>query len=352
MRIATNGGYYWKDKTRDRRTPQFEIAGRKLLMSGSVRQTNRIITVLILAAFSIHGHALSAQSIPPDAPEPQLIAPENSPKQIDELVRAKKWKGLATVTADLHRSDSNNSLVLYWLGTAHLQLHEPVPAVQAFRSAEKLNLNTALLHEGLGLAYYDLNQFELFEEQMKRAAVCDPRDSKPDYYLGFYRWTIRSDAEEALSHFENAIRLAPDDWKSIYQAGNSLEQLGRLSEARHRYEEAIALLDKNGALFGWPYQGLARLLVDENPSAALKLAEKAVNLEPKESSNHLVLAMVYEHLGNLQNAIREGQVAVDTNPHDSKTLYALYKLYRQAGDPRAKKQLEIFEQTKSLYDSN
>jgi tetratricopeptide (TPR) repeat protein len=297
-------------------------------------------------------HVALGQTMPSSSTELQVISPAKEYPEIADLVRANRWKDVIALTSDLHRTDPANPTVLYWAGTSHLQLHEPVGAVQAFRSAERLGLDSALLHEGLALAYYDLNQFGLFEEQMKKATVSDPNDSKPYYYLGFYRWTIRSDPSGALDLFEKAIHLAPDDWKSVYQSGNCFEQLGKLDEARNRYEKAISLLQKSGARFGWPYQGMARLLLDDNPQKALELAKKAVQLEPDEPSNHLALADVYERLGNLQDAIREAQTAAITNPNDSKIHYALFKLYRQAGDPRAKSELDVFEQTKTLYDSD
>jgi tetratricopeptide (TPR) repeat protein len=190
----------------------------------------------------------------------------------------------------------------------------------------------------------------LFEEQMTRAATSDPRDSKPNYYMGLYRWSIRSDAAGALDFFEKAIQLAPNDWKSIYQSGNCLEQLGKVDEARGRYEKSIALLDQASSPYGWPYQGLARLTADADPQRALQLAKKAVELEPNEPSNHLQLALIYERIEKLPDAIQEAEIAADKNPNDSKTHYALYRFYREAGDPRAKTTLEKFEQTKRLYD--
>jgi tetratricopeptide (TPR) repeat protein len=279
-------------------------------------------------------------------------APSAAYPQIDPLVRGKRWKDLVALTAALRAKDPNNANLLYWSGIAHLQLHEPVAAVQALRSAEKAGLNSALSHEGLGLAYYDLNQFTLFEEQMKKAAGLDPRDARPDYYLGLYRWTIRSDVTGALAFFEKAIALQPEDWKSLYQAGNCEEQLGKPAAARARYTQAIRLLDHNGARFGWPYQGMARLLLEEDTQAALGFAQKAVNLEPEEASNHFVLASVYQQLENLREATREFEIAVGQNPNDSKTRYALYKLYRQANDPRAAKELETFARIKALYDKD
>jgi tetratricopeptide (TPR) repeat protein len=294
---------------------------------------------------------LPAQSLPVDLSTLHPAGTTANPySEISELVRSAKWKEVAAVATGILSKKPDDPTAFYWLGVSRLKLREPVGAVQAFRGAEKLGLNTALSREGLGLAYYDLNQFFLFEEQMKKAAALDPHDATPYFYLGLYRWTIRSDATGALEFFNKALQLRPDDWKSLYQAGNCLEQMGQLEGARAHYSKAIDLVKKNGDLFGWPYQGMARLLADDKPEAALDFAKKAVSLEPDEYSNHLILAKVYESLGKLPDAIREAEVATVENPTDSRSRYALYKLYRQAEDPRAAQTLKAFQEIKTLYD--
>jgi tetratricopeptide (TPR) repeat protein len=308
--------------------------------------------------FSTIGFALlcaatltAVQSSPGSSPVPDspgtVVHPHLS---ITELAHSERWKEVAAMAEETHRKEPDDPAALYWLGISRLKLHQPVGSVQAFRSAEKLGLNTALSHEGLALAYYDLNQFVLFEEQMKKAAVLDPRDSTPYFYLGLYRWTIREDAAGALEFYNKALQLHPDDWKSLYQAGNCLEQMGKLDEARDHYTRAITQLEKEGDPYGWPYQGMARLLLDDKPEAALDFARKAVNLQPNEYSNHVILAKVYERLGDLPDAIREAESATTKNPNDSTSRYFLYKLYRQAGDPRAAEALKQFQQVKTLYD--
>jgi tetratricopeptide (TPR) repeat protein len=302
-------------------------------------------SVLLCAA------ALPAQSSHQSAPLPDSPGANLSPSgDISELARSGRWKEVAALAENNHQQNPSDTTALYWLGISNLKLHQPVASIQAFRVAEKLGLNSALSHEGLGLAYYDLNQFSLFEEQMKKAATLDPRDATPYFYLGLYRWTIRSDAAGALGLFNQALERRPDDWKSLYQAGNCLEQIGKLAEARDHYTKAIALVQKNGDPFGWPYQGMARLLLDDKPEAALDFAKKAVALQPDEYSNHLTLAKVYERLGNLPEAIKEAESATAQNPNDSTSRYALYKLYRQAEDPRAAQTLKAFQEIKTLYD--
>jgi tetratricopeptide (TPR) repeat protein len=310
---------------------------------------NKILSLAGFAWLSVA--ALIAQSSHESAPLPDLPAAITSQgADISELARDKRWAEVAALAeANRHRYPSDLN-ALYWLGISRLKLNEPVGSVQAFRAAEKLGLNTALSHEGLGLAYYDLNQFVLFEAQMRKASSLDARDPTPYFYLGLYRWSIRGDAAGALEFFDQALQRHPDDWKALYQAGNCLEQMGRLVESRDRYRHAIALVEKNGDPFGWPYQGMARLLLDDKPEAALEFAKKAVALQPGEASNHLTLARVYERLENVPDAIREAELATAQNPNDSPSRYALYKLYRQAGDPRAAAALKSFQEVKTLYD--
>jgi tetratricopeptide (TPR) repeat protein len=294
---------------------------------------------------------LPAQTLPKSSPFPDSPGRVANPNvSISDLARSGRWKEVAALADRNRRQNPSDPTALYWLGISRLKLHEPVASVQAFRAGEKLGLNSALSHEGLGLAYYDLNQFFLFEAQMKKATALDPQDSTPYFYLGLYRWSIRSDAAGALEFFDKALQLHPDDWKSLYQAGNCLEQVGKLPEARDRYTKAIALVEKNKDPFGWPYQGMARLLLDEKPEAALDFATKAVTLQPDEYSNHVILAKVYERLGKLPDAIREAEIASTRNPNDSTARYALYKLYREAGDPRAAQTLKAFQEVKTLYD--
>ena len=133
------------------------------------------------------------------------------------------------------------------------------------------------------------------------------------------------------------MQLRPDDPQSLYQKGDCLELLARAREARDDYTRAIALLEKQHEPFGWPYQGMARLLLEENPQQALGFARKAVEVEPHEYSHHLILAKVYERLGNLPEAIGEAQAASHEDPDSSAARYALVKLYQKAGDLQASK---------------
>jgi tetratricopeptide (TPR) repeat protein len=272
---------------------------------------------------------------------------------MEDLVQQGRWQEAAALAQATSQANPQDSTAFYWLGTARLQLHDPQGATKAFRSAQKLGMDTAVLHEGLGLAYYNINQFVLFEQQMETAAQEDPKDFRPKYYLGLYHLTIRSDVAAALPLFDEAIQLKPDDWKSLYQKGNCLEKLGKSLEAQPYYARSIASVASNHQPFGWPYQGMARLLLATDPQTALGFAQKAVEAEPHEYSNHLVLAKIYKRLNDPTEAIREARLAVRDNTTDAPSRYLLFRLYREAGDPQAADaELKVFETLNAVYGEN
>ena len=239
---------------------------------------------------------------------------------------------------------------MYWSGVARLQLRDFVGATRALRSAQKGGIQTAALHIELGHAYYGLHQYFLFEEQMRAASEADPKDSEPKYFLGLYHLTVLSDVGGALALFREAADLKPYDWKSVYQLGHCLELSGKPTEARQLYMQDIQLLEKNHEPFGWPYQGMARLLLDGDAQEALRYAKQAVEIEPGEYSNHETLAKAYERVANLQDAAAEGRAAAVESPNNASLRYFLFRLYRRIGDgASADRELATFKRLNAVY---
>ena len=304
-----------------------------------MRITIALSFFLILMA---HGAGQSISELP------LVVNPET--KTIGHLAQEKRWSEAVAAARTLTISHPDDAEAFYWLGTAQLQLHDAANAIRALRSSQKLGLDTSLLHESLGLAYYDLNQFVLFEQQMHHAAEKDPRDFRPDYYLGLYQLTIKSDATGALAHFDRATELQPNDWKSLYEEGNCLEKLAKPVEALTYFKRAITAVETNHQPFGWPFQGTARLLLESDPQQALQFASRAVEAEPNEYSNHVILAKVYQRLGRLSEAIREAQAATTLSPNDASARYLLFMLLRDEGQHGpAEAELKVFRKINAVY---
>lgn len=269
---------------------------------------------------------------------------------IANFVAGKRWNELLAYTQKLIAGDPRDIRALYWRGIANFQLRKPIPAVQSLRAAELLGLDNVSIHEALGLAYYDLNQFVLFEEQMKVASRADANDSAPAYYLGLYRLAIQSDVKEALTYFSEAVRLNPSDWKSHYQLGYCLELSGDADGARQAYLHSIQLVEEKRQPFGWPYQGIARLDTNTSPADALRYAKKAVELEPDEPSHHFTLAKIYEQAGNLPAGIEQASIAAAQEPSQAAVRYLLFRMYKRSGNAdAADTELKRFQTINAVY---
>ena len=227
---------------------------------------------------------------------------------------------------------------------------DKLAATQHFHAAEELGLKTPYLHKALGLAYYDANQFVLFEQQMERAIATDAGDPQPHFHLGRYLESVKSDFAGALEHFERVISLDPEHTRGQYFAGFCLEMLDRRNEAAERYQAAVQLSKRNDQRFSWPYQGLARLAIQSDPDQARLWAEKAVELEPEVFENHFVVARVRQQTGEFRQAVAAANEAVRVNPNHAASHYLLFTANRKLGHlATAQRHLSMFQKLKKLY---
>ncbi len=309
------------------------------------------IFVCITLVSSLVGQVSSGPAVPQRPPRIEDAIPTQDPaKAIREQARKRQWNDVARLAQDLANKNPEDPTGWYWLGVARMEGKDSIGAVQAFRSAEKRGLDTPDLHEGLALSYYDLNQFFLFEAEMRKASSENPLDTRPYFYLGRYRELIKSDFAGALAFFKQAAQIKPDDAQIVYHQGYCLAQLGRREEARERYLKAISLGEEQGSHFGWPYQGMANLCMVDNLEEALRWAQKAVEVDRNEYTNQVILAKLLHKLGKKQDALRAARAAVTLNPASSTARYVLFQIYREAGDQKAaQSELEVFQKLKALY---
>jgi tetratricopeptide (TPR) repeat protein len=221
---------------------------------------------------------------------------------------------------------------------------------QAFRSAEKLGLDTAWLHEALGLAYYDANQFVLFLQQMERALKANPGHHAAHFHLGRYFESVRNDFEAAIGEFDRALATAPRHAKALYFKGYCLEMLRKLAEARRCFEAAADAVEAGTEHFSLPFRGMARLLNEDAPEKALPWALRAVELERGDADNHLVLGQVYQRLGKVESAMKALRESTRLAPDNDSARFMLYQAYRELGDEEAARaELAIFKELRKAY---
>jgi len=102
--------------------------------------------------------------------------------------------------------------------------------------AVSLNPNEPVAHFVLGRMHITVGEFEMALGDMQTAISVNPNSAWGHFGIGLAYLLGARQAEQALPHFDTALRLSPRDpmrWRPLMVKGNALRSLGR-------YDEAIA----------------------------------------------------------------------------------------------------------------
>jgi len=132
-------------------------------------------------------------------------------------------------------------------GVAHAELEEYDAAIGAYREALDIDDESdhaATAETNLAYALWEFGRTEEALEHAERAVEIDPRFAQAWYNRGFFL-NERGLAEDALTAFDNAIRLGYRSADLLEEKAIALEQLGEDERAEEVAEEAEQLRSEN-----------------------------------------------------------------------------------------------------------
>ena len=132
-------------------------------------------------------------------------------------------------------------------GVAHAELEEYDAAIGAYREALDIDdesEHAATTETNLAYALWEFGRTEEALEHAERAVEIDPRFAQAWYNRGFFL-NERGLAEDALTAFDNAIRLGYRSADLLEEKAIALEQLGEDERAEEVAEEAEQLRSEN-----------------------------------------------------------------------------------------------------------
>ena len=101
------------------------------------------------------------------------------------------------------------------------------------------------------------------------------------------------------------------DWKSWFEIGVELQQLGMQEEGMNCLQEALMICPDYHPI--WMQMGIGMLELG-NANEALKCLSKALSISPKCSLTWNALGVTFMRLNNLEDAIYCFQTILDSNP--------------------------------------
>ena len=168
-----------------------------------------------------------------------------------------------------------------------------------------------------------------------------PNDSDGWYNLGRTKYNENRFAE-AISAFQQCLKLDPRNVKANDNLGLSFAGLGRNEEAAAAYQQAITWQEQSVAKNSRPYIDLGSLLIDENrPKEAVTLLLQAIEIDPRDSKTHELLGKAYSRLEEFPKAQVELEKAIELSPQTPNLHCMLAPVYRKQS---------LAEKAKGEYD--
>jgi Flp pilus assembly protein TadD len=168
-----------------------------------------------------------------------------------------------------------------------------------------------------------------------------PNDWEGWYHLGRTKYNENRFAE-AISAFQQCLKLNPQNVQAEDNLGLALAGLGRNDDAAAAYHQAIAWQARSLAKNPGPYIDLGSLLMDENrANESIPFLLQAVEIAPDEWRAHELLATAYTRAQEFPRAQTELEKAIELAPRTANLHCMLAPIYRKQG---------LAEKAKAEYD--
>jgi tetratricopeptide (TPR) repeat protein len=134
--------------------------------------------------------------------------------------------------------------------------------------------------------------------------------------------------EEAIAHYEQALRIEPDFAEAHYNLGDALARLGKVPDAIGHFEQALRLkLD-----YAEAYNSLGNLLATEGRTAeAIEQFQKALAVKPDYAKARYNLADILTAHGRWDEAMEQYQQELKQMPDSTYVHYQLGLLLQGQG---------------------
>jgi protein O-mannosyl-transferase len=164
---------------------------------------------------------------------------------------------------------------------------------------------------GLGAASWERScVYETPQTLWRDAVAKNPRAWASQNNLGITLWQAGR-TQEAIDHYQQALRLKSDYPEAHVNFGNALFSLGKLQEASQQYEQALQAYPR----FFEAHHNLGLVLAENGKlDAAIEQYREALRLNPNNVEAHNNLGLVFARKAQLDQAIVEFSEAVRLQP--------------------------------------
>ncbi len=255
---------------------------------------------------------------------------------LQTLIKSRRWDQAERVATRLLAGSPDNPRALFLAGMVQFSQARYGRAIPLLKQAQDLRSEIPGLAKTLAICYFSARQHRLFESQMEHAFLQTPTDPELSFFWGLHQISVNDNPQAAVKAFDNALRLRPSYVQALYHRGRAFQKMGRKDKARKDFEASIALIEQTFFRgYSYPYQSMARLLLEDSPKGALRFALKSVEVQPRLKNTHILVGEIHWRLGQFKKATEAFEDATYLDPEDPRLHYWLHLLYQRMGKKKA-----------------
>jgi tetratricopeptide (TPR) repeat protein len=210
------------------------------------------------------------------------------------FIRLPVWANTETIWNDAIKSNPENNLPYYNLGTYYVSKSQYIKGIEYLEKATRTNGKGQDVFQNLGFAYTQLNRYE-----------------------------------DAAHAYERAIRMDPTSATTRLGLGNAYRSMKRYSESSRIYQDGL-LRNPNSVPLHYEYGLLCGLM--RNDSLAEIELKTAISLDNKYAPAYFSLGAMYSYQNKDSEAISFINEGMKYQTPSADMFYVLEKSYYNIGD--------------------
>jgi tetratricopeptide (TPR) repeat protein len=247
------------------------------------------------------------------------------------LVNLGKFEEAAAALESYRQNHPQSEDAGYLLAYVRFRQNQPKESLRLFSDAVKLKRPTADDLKIVALNYVLLSEYDEAARYLEKSLAMDPGNIEARYHLGRVRYQ-QNRFDLAIVVFQEVIRRDPRNVKAQDNLGLSLEAKNEVDAAIAAYRESIKLDENSPVHNEQPYLNLGALLAKSGrPEEAVSLLVRAAAIAPNSGKIHYELSKAYFDLNRFDDARREAEKAVSLDPGQSSNHFLLGRIYQRSG---------------------